>query len=412
MADQNNRSRKNAAKTSEQQKKEKKKKSRRIFKWRLTAAYRTLAILFIVVLVIATAANIFKKDISYSESENRLLTQRPVISWESIKSGRFMTDFENYISDQFFLRNQWISLKLLEDRILGKKESNGVYLGKNGYLMEVLSTPDWDNIKKNAESIGDFAARHSDIPVYISLVPNAAYILEDRMPANAPVRDQQADIAQVLSMCGNTVKNIDMLETMKEHASEDIYYKTDHHWTSLGAYYGFQQLAAGMQISNPEKEYDIYTVADNFQGTLASKSGFHGSSDSIQIYESKNQNPDYVVYYTEEGKKTTSVYDSEKLNGKDKYTVFLGGNHARVEISTTLKEEKHLLLIKDSYANCMVQFLLPYYQDIVIIDPRYFYDNIDKIIENYHITDVLFLYNVNTFLTDNSIADVLAPSEP
>lgn len=392
-------------------KKKKRRPSRRIFKQRLIASYRTLAVIFAAILLIAAAANIFHKDITYSEAENRQLTQKPELSWESIKSGRFMTDFESYIADQFFLRNQWISLKLFEDKLLGKKESNGVYLGRGGYLMEVLSTPDWENTKKNAEGISSFASRHSDIPVYISLVPNAAYILENKIPSGAPVRDQQEDIDQVLGMCGDDIINIDMVTTMKEHASEDIYYMTDHHWTSLGAYYGFQQLAAGMHISNPETEYNIYTVADDFQGTLASKSGYHGSEDIIQIYESKNKNPDYVVHYTEEGTKSASIYDSEKLNEKDKYTVFFGGNHARVEISTTVKEDKHLLLIKDSYANCMVQFLLPYYQDIIIIDPRYFYDNVDKLIENYGITDILFLYNVNTFLSDNSIADVLAPSD-
>ena len=112
--------------------------------------------------------------------------------------------------------------------------------------------------------------------------------------------------------------------------------------------------------------------------------------------------------YVEEGEKTTSIYDSESLKEKDKYTVFFGGNHARIDISTTQKERRNLLLFKDSYANCMVQFLLPYYQNIVIIDPRYFYESVDNIIESYSITDILFLYNVDTFLGDNSIADVLA----
>ena len=387
------------------------KTARERFRRSLGIIYRLLALVFILLTVIVVTANIFHKNKEYSSEENRQLAQMPAISWESVKSGKFMSDFEDYISDQFFMRNQWISLKLTEDRVLGKKESNGVYLGKKGYLMEVLGEPDWENTEKNAKSIAEFASRHSDIPVYVGIVPNAAYILKDKVPTNAPVRDQQADIQKVYKLCGSQVNDIDLVRTMQDHADEAVYYKTDHHWTSLGAYYGFMQIARKMNISDPETEYNIYTVADDFQGTMASKSGYHGSRDKIEIYESKNKNPEYVVSYTEEGEKSASVYDSEKLKEKDKYTVFLGGNHARVDISTTVKDGGHLLLLKDSYANCMVQFLLPYYQDIIMIDPRYFYNDIDKIIEDYGITEVLFLYNASTFLADNSIADVLAESE-
>ncbi|MGI6094885.1 MAG: DHHW family protein [Lachnospiraceae bacterium] len=378
---------------------------------RLNQVYSRLAIIFAVVLLVVLIVNIIKPSTDFSTSENRVLAQRPEFTWESVKSGKFMSEFESYVSDQFFMRDQWITLKLYEDKLLGKKESNGVYLGKDGYLMGVLGTPDWDNVNKNAQSIGEFAARHADIPVYMALVPNAAYILESKMPSGAPVRDQAKDIADVMSAAGSQVKPIDVIETLKKHAEEDIYYKTDHHWTSLGAYYAFYDVATAMNISGPETEYNIYTVADDFQGTLASKSGYHGSKDRVQIYEPKNVNPDYIVLYTEEGEKTTSIYSSDALKEQDKYTVFFGGNHARIEISTTQKEQKNLLLFKDSYANCFVQFLLPYYQNIVIVDPRYFYDDVDSIIENYAITDVLFLYNADTFLSDNSIADVLAVEE-
>lgn len=366
-----------------------------------------LAKIFVVVLGVVILINFIKKDQSFSESENRMLSERPQLTWESLKSGKYMTEFESYVSDQFFMRNQWITLKLYEDKLMGKKESNGVYLGKKGYLIEKLEKPDWENIEKNVKSIAALGERHADIPVYMGLVPNAAYILDDKMPYGAPTRDQDADIAQILKYGDGKIRNIDISSVMKEHAGEEIYYKTDHHWTSLGAYYAFGRIAEEMKLENVASDYNVYTVATDFQGTLASKSGYHGSRDTVQVYEPKDQNTDCVVLYTEEGKKATSIYDSKCLEQKDKYTVFFGGNHARIDISTTQKERKNLLLFKDSYANCMVQFLLPYYQNIIVIDPRYFYDSIDNIIESYAITDILFLYNVNTFVTDNSIADVL-----
>lgn len=375
---------------------------------RQISLYRKMARVSLVVLALFFVINIIKPKKDFSAAENRMLAKRPELTWESVKSGRFMSEFESYVSDQFFLRNQWISLKFYEDKLLGKRESNGVYLGKKGYLMERLSAPDWKNVEKNAAAMKTFAQDHKDIPVYMALVPNAAYVLKDKMPANAPVRDQMKDIKEVQKFVGNDIHNIDVAKVMKKHAAQDIYYKTDHHWTSLGARYAFDEIAKDMKLQNVESEYKKYDVTERFQGTLSSKSGYHGSKDVISVYEPKNLKTDYIVMYTEEGKKATSIFDSNALKEKDKYTVFFGGNHARVDISTTQKERKNLLLFKDSYANCMVQFLLPYYQNIVMVDPRYFYDSVDSIITSYGITDVLFLYNVETFLGDNSIADVLA----
>ena len=322
-----------------------------------------------------------------------------------------MTDFESYVSDQFFARNQWITLKLYEDRFLGKKESNGVYLGKEGYLFEVPDKPEWDSVERNMEAISSFAERHSDIPTYMCLAPNSFYIMGDRLPMQAPVRDQAKDLEKIRAMEGSQVTDIDVTEVLQSHADEGIYYKTDHHWSSLGARYAFDVVAEAMGIGAGETSYDVHTVAEDFQGTLASKSGYHGSEDTVEVYQPENQDLDYVVSYVEENEKTTSIYDSKSLEEKDKYTVFFGGNHSRIDISTTREEWKNLLIFKDSYANCFVQFLLPYYQNIIIVDPRYYYDNVDSLIESYGITDILFLYNVNTFVTDHSIADVLAADE-
>lgn len=373
--------------------------------------YRRVVRVFGALLLIIVLANFIKRDQEFSDEENRVLAQKPELTWDSLMSGDYMTDFESYVSDQFFARNQWISLKLYEDIILGKKESNGVYLGKKGYLLEKPDDPSWEDIEANMAAVSDLAGRYPEVSTYMCLVPNSFYIMEDKLPAQAPVRDQEADMKQIRSLMGEAVHDINVTDTLKKHSDEEIYYKTDHHWTSLGAYYAFGTVAEAMGLQNVETEYDIHTVASDFQGTLASKSGYHRSKDSVQVYEAANIEPEYIVNYVEENEKSTSIYDSESLKEKDKYTVFFGGNHARVDISTTQPERKNLLIFKDSYANCFVQFLLPYYQNIIIIDARYFYDNVDSLIQNYSVTDILFLYNVNTFVTDNSLADVLAPEE-
>ena len=266
-------------------------------------------------------------------------------------------------------------------------------------------------VDKNLNAIYDFAERHTDVNMVMALIPNAAYICDQLRPANAPVRDQSKDLAHVNSIVGTALNFVDMEGTMAAHKDEYIYYKTDHHWTSLGAYYAFETLSSELDIASPVWDYDIYPVSTSFSGTLASKSGYHKAQDEIDIYVPRNVNTDCVVNYIDEQKKSASIYVSSALEQKDQYEVFFGGNYSRVDISTANEENRSLLLIKDSYANCFVQFLLPYYRNIIMVDPRYYYEDIDQLIDSTGITDVLFLYNVNTFMTDRSIASALEKAE-
>ena len=377
---------------------------------RANRIYQIMAVLFVVCLAVAVLANLIKKDVKFSESENRMLTERPKLNLQDVASGEYMSQFESYVSDQFILRDSWIQLKLNLDKLAGKKESNGVYLGKDGYLMEKLDEPNTEYEEKNLKEIGDFADRHQDLNVCMTLVPNAAYILKDKMPKNAPVRDQAEDLKKVQAEVGSKLNFVDVTETMQKHASEPIYYKTDHHWTSLGAKYVFEDMAEDLNIT-PTENYEVYTVTTSFSGTLASKSGYHGQEDTIEVYEPQGVDNDYVVFYADDQKKTTSIYNADSLKEKDQYTVFFGGNHTRIDIDSPNPDNRCLLMFKDSYANSFVQFLTPYYRKIILIDPRYYYDNVEQIIASEKVTDVLFLYNLNTFLTDTSLADVLTPQE-
>lgn len=390
---------------------EKRIRKQKLFYQRSSRIYFKIAGVFLFFLVIAVAFNLFTKDKTYSETENRMLAQKPEFSFGSLASGKYMSDMEDYVTDQFFIRDKWINLKVLEDMVLGKRESNGVYIGKKQYLMEIPGAPAQADLDNNLDSINSFAARHQDLNMVMSLVPNAAYIYDQLVPRNAPVRNQAEDISYVKKAVGESLNYVDLTETMYAHNDEEIYYKTDHHWTTLGAKYAFDTLASPLGIQNPAENYKIYPVTHSFSGTLASKSGYDRALDTIEIYVPQDVTTDCVVNYTDEQKKSASLYNSEALENKDKYEVFFGGNHTRIDISTPLEEKKNLLVFKDSYANCFLPFLIPYYRNITVIDPRYYYDDIDKLISDNEITDVLFLYNVNTFMSDNSLGDVLAAEE-
>ena len=240
------------------------------------------------------------------------------------------------------------------------------------------------------------------------IIPNAAYVLKDKLPKGAPVRDQSEDMKQIREELSGTVNCIDVTRTLKKHQDEQIYYKTDHHWTSKGACLAFEDAAESLGITDPVTNYDIYTVTTDFSGTLASRSGYHSGKDSIQVYAPKDGKTEYLVTDSDNKEQRATVYDRDALKEKDKYQVFVGGNHALVDITTANDTKNRLLVFKDSYANCFVPFLIPYYNEIVMVDPRYYYGNVDQLISSKGITDVLFLYNMDTFLTDNSISDVLA----
>lgn len=380
----------------------------KLFYIRTSKVYIKITGVFLAFLFLAVAFNLFGADKTYSETENRMLAQKPEFSLHSLANGKYMSDMEDYVTDQFFIRDKWINLKVLEDMVLGKRESNGVYIGKEQHLMEIPYTPNRPNLDKNLDAIAAFANRHREAEMVMSLVPNPAYISKQYLPKHTPVRDQGEDIAYVKGKVENALNYVDLTKTMSSHKDEEIYYKTDHHWTTLGARYAFETLAAPLGIKAPTDKYKIYPVTHSFSGTLASKSGYDRALDTIEIYVPENVNTDCVVNYVEEQEKSASMYNSEALKNKDKYEVFFGGNHTRIDISTANKEKKNLLMFKDSYANCFIPFLTPYYRNIYVIDSRYYYDDIDKLMSDNEITDVLFLYNVNTFVTDNSLGDVLA----
>lgn len=369
------------------------------------------ALLFLMMLGIICLFNLVSGDKEYSEKENRMLQQRPQFTLAGIESGRLMEQYESYLSDQFVGRNFWVSLKTRIDLLAGKRESNGVFKGKNHYLLEDIASPDQEQMAQNIEAIESFENKYQDIPMYMMLVPNAANIESEKLPGFAVTEDQNQIFRNIQKELGDYINWVDVTKTLKKHKSEDIYYHTDHHWTTLGAFYAFQELASSMKLDTSKvSEWKSYAVTSEFNGTLSATSGYEtGYEEPIYIYAPENieDAPEVVVNYVNEKKKTATLYDSSKLEEKDKYAMFLGGNYPMIDIRTTADTTDRLLLIKDSYANCLVPFLVPYYREIIIIDPRYYYGDITEVMESNKITSVLFLYNGNTFVEDNSINGVL-----
>ena len=365
--------------------------------------------LFILLLFVFMLVNIAVPDREISEEENRVLETRPSLSMGTVMNGDFMEQWENYQSDQFAGRDFWRSFKVALDRLGGARMENGVYIGKDGQLMEEIEVPDDGQLEANLSALRQFTEDWPDIRTTVMLIPDAACILSDSLPAFAAVEDQRQLFGVAEQRLGDSVNWVDTVSILNNHTSDKLYYKTDHHWTTQAAFYVFRESASSLGIEGEVGDgFVSYTVSDDFNGVLAAKSGIGLSEkETIDIYAPTQGDDDVVLSYVDEGRKATSLYDSSKLETRDQYSVFLGGNASVIDIKTVSSSQKRLLVLKDSFANCFIPFLAPYYREIVVVDPRYCSGTMEDIMDTYRITDALVLYSGNTFFTDNHLSGVL-----
>ena len=366
---------------------------------------RMHALLMPLFILLALVINIIVPDKDISFVENRSLQKFPEINKTSFVDGSFENKMSNWFGDQFVGRNGLIHLRYGILKLMGQKKINDIYLcGKQ--LIEDTKLPNKTQLSRNLNAINAFTEKHSDVDTSFMLIPNAVYVQNKRLPYFSDENDQGKIMDSIYNTLDSSVYSFDARKTLKKHSEEYLYYKSDHHWTSLGAFYTYQ--AWQKQQGNDDvslKDYDQYVVSNNCRGTLANGSGSFGIKDDITIFVNKNLSD----YYVQEPKQKNkgSIYDSSFLKTKDQYSVFLGGNKDIQRIELNNDSKRHLLLFKDSYANSFVQFIMNDYRSITIVDPRYYRDDIEKVMQEDLITDVMYLYNTNTFVEDTSLADVL-----
>lgn len=358
---------------------------------------KILCSIFCLLLALGTLSGIFVPDKYYSESEKRTLTQRDAISIADFPSGKMGTAIEKYLADQFPLRDGWITAKTLTERLSGKTDISGVYFGRDGYLIDAFTSFDKAQLVANLQALKRLSGR-IDIPLQVMLVPTAAQMLGYRLPAYAPNADQR-DILELAKAQG--LDTVNVFDILYKHNGEYIYYKTDHHFTSLGAYYCY---CAWMQSQGkavqPLSAWQSQVLCDNFRGTTYNKVNYpFAPYDTVTAYYKTLK---HTVSYNGGDYVTDSIYERKYLSGKDQYAVFLNSNQSTTVV--TGSGEGKLLIIKDSYANCFAQFVVDDYAETHLIDLRFFKGSVTDYIKANGITQVLVLYNIPNFAADTAIA--------
>lgn len=346
-----------------------------------------------------------KKD--FSENENRYLTKFPVLSAKNMLDGTYTESLSDWLADHFPQRDFFVGLKSQTEILSGKKEINHIYIAKEDYLIEQYAQP--QNTQRIIDTLTRFYEKVSQAEVNINLmlVPTAVTIHKDLLPQNAPASNQLETAQSIYTATG--IPKIDCTEFLFTGISEgQLYYRTDHHWTTLGAYYGYLAFCAAknlqpVSLTSLQKQ----TVTEDFAGTLYSKvNDYNHKKDSITVYT--NPEDHLTVTYTDTGEMSDSLYNFDYLTEKDKYSLFLNNIHSLIEIENqTSSSEDVLMLIKDSYANSIVPFLAHHYRKIYVFDTRYYKDGPSSFLsEHKEINDILLLYNMNTLDTDSGIRGI------
>lgn len=366
-------------------------------------------ICFIVILFGTAIFSIFNKTKYFSENENRVLTAKPKADLNAIMTGEFQNNYETYISDQFVLRDEWIRIKTISDYLSFKRDINNVYICKNGYLIEKQDDYKFKSkqAKDNYKYLSEFVNKYkNNIKIKVMLVPTASEILADKLPLFAYNANETKIIDEVYNEIGieNTVN---ITDTLINHRDENIFYKTDHHWTSLGAFYAYSEYAKAVSIyENSKEDFEINEVTDNFYGTMSARINLRNKADKIYTYKLRNM-PDITITYNNSDDVRNTLFDDEALKGNDKYSVFLGGNNEILQMSIKTDSSRKLLVIKDSYSHCFIPFIVNAFSEIDVIDLRYYNDSIKEMIDENKYTDVLVLYGIGNISTDSNIFKLL-----
>ena len=322
--------------------------------------------------------------------------QKPQFTIVDFVSGKFSDELEQYLTDQVPLRDDWVTLKIYLELAVGKRESGGVYIGRDKYLMDKFTSYSKKQLAANAAALAELQKKLAaeDISMDTILVPVAAQVLTDKLPAYAPVADYAA-ILEVLTDAG--VDTVDMLTALAAHSGENIYYRTDHHWTSLGAYYAY---CAWRGIEPNADEWTQEILCDNFHGTTWNKVPLPTvpAEEITAWYKHEYHN----VSYNGGEYETNSIYECKYLSGSDQHAVFLNSNQAQTVISGSGKSGK-LLLIKDSYGNTFSQFPVEDYAEVHVLDLRFFKGDVTEYAKENDITDALALYGVQNFVKDTNL---------
>ena len=360
---------------------------------------KSIVVIFFVIIFFFATCLLINHDKVLSTSENRVLAEFPELTWKTVRQGTFMDGFETFVNDQMTGRDWFVRLSTRIKILMGQKDINGVYIDGNKLYSKVnsLSAEQLDKLDKTIEQLSVFMSKQEN--VYFGIIPTSIELSDVSYPNKLNQKHLIADVYSKLPQ-GRT---LDVYNMLTKYADDYIYYNTDHHWTTLGAYYAYTMIAEQLGFSAVDANvYSKEVVKNDFSGTTQAKLNISLSLDIIELWQNSNAN--YVRLLN--GDEELPLYDTNKLTSSEPYAVFLGGNTGQIILKNKdIAEDRqgtHLLMIKDSYSHCLAPFFLEHYETVTLLDLRYAgMVSVQSLIQQYNFDDIIVLYNTDNIITEN-----------
>ena len=357
---------------------------------------------FVSLLCLPLAGNLLREPRSFSELENRVLSTGVRLDRNLLKSGVLAERLEAYVQDQFPMRDVLVNLKSDVQVLLGKEENNGVYLGKDGYLFRRFEDYSQETFLHNLDAVKALRRRLGQ-KLSVMAVPSASLVLEENLPEFISAEKERDAFDFFSKYLGKDGGYLDLLKVLENHQQEPVYFRTDHHWTQYGAYLGYAELMHSFGIEPVDLSRFTVGNYEDFQGTHYSK--FRGGiieGETFTIYRNPEENLE--VHYVAEERMENSLFFPQNLDTRDKYKVFLDGNYPLIIIrNREIGEGEKVLVLKDSYANAMTPFLVERFEEVHLMDLRYYNLSLEEYIEREGFDRVILLYGMDSYLNETSL---------
>lgn len=340
----------------------------------------------------------------FSQEENRVLAPFPEFSLDSLVSGEFTEGIAKFYSDRFPARNAFVGIKAYFERLLLRAENNGVIEGKDGYIIDRLeyTEGEYKTLETNLKAIEKFSSvmGGAGFDTATVILPRAVDVMTSKFPALYDTARVDVAWQKAISISPDALTVTEMLRTLAD-GGEYVWYKTDHHYTTLGAYYTYVALADTLGYTPYPLEYfTMETVSTEFFGTTYSSSGMKwAESDAVTLFRFEGDESFTVSYPDSSEAAMKGFYARDYFEKKDKYSAFLGGNRARTRVSLDGAEDRPtLLLIKDSFSHSLAPFLALHF-DLELVDMRYYNKNVSELVYELAPDQVLVIYGIDTLAT-------------
>lgn len=356
-------------------------------------------LLFCAFLAIMGVLYLFLPKQDFSQLEKRYLSDAPRLSRETVIEGDLMDDTADYMADHMPFRDFFVGLHAYYELLSGRQATKDIYVADGDRLVEAPVIWKQVTAERNMAAINGFSEL-VNVPVDMMVIPSAGWAAQNLVRGMSDAYMDEHIIKDIYAMADETVLTHSVTDVY--YGREDLFYRTDHHWNSLGAWNGYKQYVQSLGL--PYREADAFSVesVDGFHGSTYSRSGlwlvpdepialWHGSEHVI-VTNAENDTPHEGVFYR------------ERLEEADMYTVNLDGNHSlvRLENPDALTDET-LLVVRDSYSNSLGTFLTETFRTVILVDLRYYRQPVSELCAAENADRVLVCYSIGNFMTDTNI---------